>query len=474
MWKDAKTGRVARWGGALRGGDGQTSRLRGVLRGEPQAAVRRTVRHHGQPRRGRGDPPGRIPEAVGAVGPRIHGGGPGGVPVPHRDQPVPEPAAPGPGGRPEDPDAGAQHRRPGGGGVPERPDQHPAGAHPPTAGSAGPDRLPGLLVGGGRPGAGGPGLHGASPGHPGSGVRPSEGGGADVIDQRERFERAFELFDMPEPAMARLVAHRHRKERNRRIGTAVVAVAVAAAAFGGLARAFLSGPGPRPAVEGVEEPPVDPAVGELVLHLRGDAEVAIYADGRVIWEIGDGDPGYLQMRLTPEGVELLRSRAVSTGLFERDQGLTLDDDPGFMEVRRGDRSVIIVWGEDTSIVESWPSALLPRRMYAEPESSPFVPSRLLVTWDAGTPDWSTLPSPAREIVSGNLDTLTRDGCQVISTDQARTIARALAQAGIDTDYNIQRGMLSFSPDDSFVHSFPALPHEVACETRWPGEYSGSD
>ena len=328
-----------------------------------------------------------------------------------------------------------------------------------------------------------------------------------MIDQRERFERAFELFDMPEPAMARLVARRHRKERKRRVGTAVVAFAVAAAAFGGLARAFLSGPGPRPAVEGVEEPPVDPAVGELVLHLRGDAEVAIYADGRVIWEIGDGDPGYLQMRLTPEGVELLRSRAVSTGLFERDQGLTLDDDPGFMEVRRGDRSVIIVWGEDTSIVESWPSALLPRqlatisaatagqarevieleaffrdptawglprRMYAEPESSPFVPSRLLVTWDAGTPDWSTLPSPAREIVSGNLDTLTRDGCQVISTDQARTIARALAQAGIDTDYNIQRGMLSFSPDDSFVHSFPALPHEVACETRWPGEYSGSD
>jgi hypothetical protein len=68
-----------------------------------------------------------------------------------------------------------------------------------------------------------------------------------VIHQREPFERAFELFDMPEPAMARLVARRHRKERNRRIGTAVVAFAVAAAAFGGLARAFLSGPGPRPA-----------------------------------------------------------------------------------------------------------------------------------------------------------------------------------------------------------------------------------
>ncbi|HZB78529.1 MAG TPA: hypothetical protein VE522_01615 [Actinomycetota bacterium] len=68
-----------------------------------------------------------------------------------------------------------------------------------------------------------------------------------MIDQRERFERAFELFDMPEPAMARLVARRQRKERKRRVGTAVVALAVAAAAFGGLARAFLSGPETTPA-----------------------------------------------------------------------------------------------------------------------------------------------------------------------------------------------------------------------------------
>jgi hypothetical protein len=37
----------------------------------------------------------------------------------------------------------------------------------------------------------------------------------------------------------------------------------------------------------------------------------------------------------------------------------------------------------------------------------------------GEPDWSVLPSPAREIVSSNLQTLIRDGCQFISTDQAR-------------------------------------------------------
>ena len=50
------------------------------------------------------------------------------------------------------------------------------------------------------------------------------------------------------------------------------------------------------------------------LYLQGNAGrarvVAVYADGRVIWEIGDGDPGYLQMRLTPEAVERLRSSVV--------------------------------------------------------------------------------------------------------------------------------------------------------------------
>jgi hypothetical protein len=259
--------------------------------------------------------------------------------------------------------------------------------------------------------------------------------------------------------------------------------------------------------------PSEPAVGETVLHSRGSTvthyfEVAIYADGRVIWAIGDGDPGYLQRRLTPEGVERLRSRAVSTGLFEQDQGLTLDnvDDPGLrehgvvrgsMEVRRGDRSVIVVWGEGRSVVRSWAEAFVARDLertspataeqetevselvaffrdptawrlskswYMQTETSPFVPSRLSVVYDSGEPDWSTLPSPAREIIgSSRLEGLSRrDPCRVISTDQARELARALTQAGIGADYDSQRGLLVIRAAGSFVHSHPALPHEVAC------------
>ena len=105
-------------------------------------------------------------------------------------------------------------------------------------------------------------------------------------------------------------------------------------------------------------------------------------------------------------------------------------------------------------------------MYLQPETSPFVPSRILVVYDLGEPDWSTLPSPAREIVSSRLEGLTRgDGCQAISADQAREIARALTQAGIDAGYDSQRGLLGFEGAGSYVHSFPALPHEVACEDR---------
>ena len=257
-------------------------------------------------------------------------------------------------------------------------------------------------------------------------------------------------------------------------------------------------PSPQPSFRlgGPEEPPSEPAVGEPVLHLQGSGEVAIYADGRVIWPIDDGDPGYLQMRLAPEGVEALRSRAVSTGLFEQSQGLRLDPehDPGSMEVRHGDRSVILVWG-DRSVVRSQakqvdlertsaasaevesevielvmffrdPTAWrLPGRMYVQPEASPFVPSRLAVMYDGGKPDWSTLPSPARGVVSANLQTLISDGCQVISTDQAREMARALAQVGIHGGYDGQRGLFGFDGAGSFVHSSPALPHEVACEDR---------
>jgi hypothetical protein len=69
-----------------------------------------------------------------------------------------------------------------------------------------------------------------------------------LSDTKQRLQRAREAFPPPEDVMGSLTRRRAQKDRNRRIGTAVLALVLATAALGGLARAFLSGPGPRPAV----------------------------------------------------------------------------------------------------------------------------------------------------------------------------------------------------------------------------------
>ena len=248
-------------------------------------------------------------------------------------------------------------------------------------------------------------------------------------------------------------------------------------------------------------PSTDPvAVGQLVLQYdssRGELHdgVAAYADGRVIWGPDDLG-GYLEQRLTHEGLELLRSRALSTGLFESDLLATAIGDLaagtdvvgfGYVKVIRGDRPVIAAWGRtpdaDVSghgVEDRWVHASstqaaevikldnflrnpttwgLADEMYVQRELTPFVPSHLWVSYDRGRPDWSQLPSPARELVTRIMGPGFMDGCSNISLDQAREMAQVLTQAGVRTDYDDRLG-LSFSCCSSFVHAHPALPHDV--------------
>jgi len=87
-----------------------------------------------------------------------------------------------------------------------------------------------------------------------------------------------------------------------------------------------------------EPTPSTPESGDLVLGFYGysqaqggaAARVWVYADGRVIWDRRRTDQktslpseganelisGFLEQRLTPEGVALLRSEAIATGLFD--------------------------------------------------------------------------------------------------------------------------------------------------------------
>ena len=246
-----------------------------------------------------------------------------------------------------------------------------------------------------------------------------------------------------------------------------------------------------------------PAASQLVLDVQAwnppadpdFVEVAIYTDGRVIWG-PDERGGYVEQRLNPEGLELLRSRALSTGLFERDLLATAIDDlvagtdvvgSGFIKAFRGDRPVIVAWGTTPGVEVSghkpedhWVHASsaqaaevtklvdflrdpttweLADDMYVRREITPFVPSYLWVSYDRGRPDWSQLPSPAREVVTGIMGPGFMDGCSNISLDQAREIAQVLTQAGVPTDYDDRLG-LSFSLPSSFVHAHPALPHDV--------------
>lgn len=59
-----------------------------------------------------------------------------------------------------------------------------------------------------------------------------------MIDERQRFERAFELFEMPEPAFDRLVVKRTRLARRRRVGALIVATGIAVGGAVLMARAW--------------------------------------------------------------------------------------------------------------------------------------------------------------------------------------------------------------------------------------------
>jgi hypothetical protein len=96
-----------------------------------------------------------------------------------------------------------------------------------------------------------------------------------------------------------------------------------------------------------------PESGELVIQywidpdgLKGGfagGQGWVYADGRLI-TLGNGN-GFHEQRLTPEGVELLRSEIVSTGLFDHHQPARREASPhSVIQVRIGERLVRVQVG----------------------------------------------------------------------------------------------------------------------------------
>jgi hypothetical protein len=257
----------------------------------------------------------------------------------------------------------------------------------------------------------------------------------DVIDERELVERAVRALVPEEPSFDDLIKRRHRKRRNQRIAAGVVGMAVFVAAVWIVTTGLpfdqsqtevvpggaVTGPTGTPTVapdagwDGVGFPPEGtapstPTQGRLVAHydvIQGAGYVFVYADGRVISYGGVGNSGrdgIYERRLTPEGVELVRSGAVKAERFQ------LSSNP------------------------------VPADAWEEPEARPYVPSRYAVCyWMERGGDFvspSTVlrffPAQAREILAGKdhtyLTSLVDQApleCSEVTTDEARALDNIL-------------------------------------------------
>ena len=198
----------------------------------------------------------------------------------------------------------------------------------------------------------------------------------------------------------------------------------------------------------------------------------VYADGRLI-RLLEGDPrarrlrvganrwssGFLEQRLTPEGVELLRSEIVSTGLFGHDRDLRALEHPclNFIHVRNGDRLVRVTWHgtfcpqkgkpvatpQQANALERLvarlanPASWLPASAWKQRKIRAYVPSRFEVcAWVPGGPlepsrIVALLPEAAQNALRAR-DWNTRGvlgSCFDVTTKGARALAKALDGAG---------------------------------------------
>jgi len=325
----------------------------------------------------------------------------------------------------------------------------------------------------------------------------------------------------------RLERSRARPARRRRLLVALVAVALVAAltaAAWAIVREFVLDRG-FVGLPPVGARPSTPESGKLIamfggksttLGLRGNA-VFVYADGRVIGQ-REGRVGFLEQRLTAEGVELLQDKVISTGLFDHDRALvTKHGFSGSIEARNGERLVRVSWiqravlrdrlrdfpgsyvgtaatAEQERAIErldalfARPAASLPASAWQERTARAYVPSSYATCWGhnpEGSPDVPTPSIPPSRVLSLLPDTvedvLRRQGpvrwadnpptaCAVVPTEEARAIAQVLHDEGFEKGVvgnGIDAGRWGLTyrvkapkgrPGHVYVSFEPTLPH----------------
>jgi hypothetical protein len=304
------------------------------------------------------------------------------------------------------------------------------------------------------------------------------------------------------------------RRRRRLVVLAAVALVAVATASAFAVRAFVI----DKAIVGlppVGATPSTPESGVLEMYnwlhgVPGGGKNWVYADGRLIRLGGraNGRPrrGFIEQRLTREGVKLLRSEMVSAGGFGHDQpppdSDSLPDGWPPIQVRKGDRLVPLRWASDLKHLEARltdPESWLPASAWKQRTFRAYVPSRFevcaeaVVVSDIDKPRQgrivqmgparivALLPAAAQNVLRGR-DWRTRalrltpsarrgiyGGCFAVTTNEARALAKALDGAGPATArkggaINLNYKFDAPGPSRQVWISFgPFLPHgEVTC------------
>ena len=229
-------------------------------------------------------------------------------------------------------------------------------------------------------------------------------------------------------------------------------------------------------------------------------QVWVYADGRLIWRrengpsgVGGIRTGFLERRLTAKSVQLFRSKAVSTGLFDRDRGLRSAHGLwwGSMRVRNGERLVSVVWGGGRAAVPTTrqarallrltelvvpPASWLPASAWEDRTSRAYVPPRYAICFgrDGRALEPSRivrfLPAAARDLLRGRARTYkafpAAVTCSEVTIKEARALAGIFSKAGFEREPRVSGDGVWINdrfraphPIHSVLISFePILPH----------------
>jgi hypothetical protein len=286
-------------------------------------------------------------------------------------------------------------------------------------------------------------------------------------DRFDVLDRLAPLFEAPEPSFEAFLRRRDRKRRNQRISAGVVGIAVFVAAIWIMTSSLSfdraetpavpgpaltgpkesSGPGVWLPPKGAE--PSTPAEGEMVLQTVGIHPwhyIQVYADGRVIWSQQTGftgnsrtssTTGWLERRLTPEGVDLVRSGAIRL--------------------------------EDLD-----PPSHVPASVWEDPETKPYVPSRYAVCASWSQETMRLLPQRTQDLLRSHTDKqAVYNGeavfpwlaggqgvvaCNEITIEEARALDQIFLKVGFERS-EIASGLLYDikARDVSSIRVIPLLP-----------------